>query len=149
MLDEALIGVVETITATMFHVAPELAPLSSSGFDEHALTATIAFQGSFVGELRVTFTAKLARVATSFLLQTQGDVSDEDLRDAIGELTNILAWNVKGLLPAPSLLSLPRVQTGEQILVSYPSVPLGRVLFHVHGEPMWVELTGTNRTKPA
>ena len=41
------------------------------------------------------------------------DVSDDDIADAVGELTNMVGGNIKSLLPEPSTLSLPVVAQGE------------------------------------
>ena len=41
------------------------------------------------------------------------DVSDDDIADAVGELTNMVGGNIKSLLPEPSTLSLPVVAHGR------------------------------------
>lgn len=41
------------------------------------------------------------------------DVSDDDVADAVGELTNMVGGNIKSLLPEPSTLSLPVVAHGR------------------------------------
>jgi chemotaxis protein CheX len=144
MFDEALIGIVETISTTMFGVDAALTTLANSSFDEHAITATITFRGNFAGELRATLTTPLARTLTALMLhEPLRPEDDSDLRDAVGELANIIAGNLKGLVPAPCHLSLPHVQRGSQVSISYPSVLLGRALFVLFGEPMWVELART------
>ena len=49
-----------------------------------------------------------------------GDLSDDEVSDALGELTNMVGGNIKSLLPAPSQLSLPSVAAGESCTVRVP-----------------------------
>jgi CheY-specific phosphatase CheX len=49
---------------------------------------------------------------TRALLGADGEPTADDVRDAVGELTNMLAGNIKALLPGPSTLSLPAVALG-------------------------------------
>ena len=42
----------------------------------------------------------------------EDDVSDDDIGDTVGELTNMVGGNIKSLLPEPSTLSLPVVAHG-------------------------------------
>ncbi|GAB98121.1 chemotaxis protein CheX [Kineosphaera limosa] len=41
------------------------------------------------------------------------DISDDDVADAVGELTNMVGGNIKSLLPEPSTLSVPVVAHGR------------------------------------
>lgn len=41
------------------------------------------------------------------------EISDDDVSDAVGELTNMIGGNIKSLLPEPSTLSLPVVAHGK------------------------------------
>ena len=43
------------------------------------------------------------------------EVKEDDIRDALSELANIIAGNVKALLPAPSHLSLPTYLGGRDV----------------------------------
>ncbi len=55
--------------------------------------------------------AARAVAAAMFGLEADG-VSDDDVADAVGELTNMVGGNIKSLLPEPSTLSLPVVAHG-------------------------------------
>jgi chemotaxis protein CheX len=48
-------------------------------------------------------------VAAALLGVDLDDVTPEDVRDALGELANIIGGNVKSLMPEPAALSLPVV----------------------------------------
>ena len=65
------------------------------------------------------------------------DASASDLTDAIGELANVLGGNVKGLLPGPSLLSLPTVSAEEAPPRSVSS-EAQELWFLCSGEPLVV-----------
>ncbi|HYO84930.1 MAG TPA: chemotaxis protein CheX [Dermatophilaceae bacterium] len=45
------------------------------------------------------------------------EISDDDVADAVGELTNMVGGNIKSLLPEPSSLSLPVVAQGSNPLL--------------------------------
>lgn len=53
-------------------------------------------------------------VAASMFGLAADEVGDEDIADAVGELTNMVGGNIKSLLPEPSTLSLPVVAHGVQ-----------------------------------
>lgn len=44
-----------------------------------------------------------------------GDLQGQDHRDAIYELADIIAGNIKSLLPEPCQLSVPIVQEGTEV----------------------------------
>ncbi len=48
------------------------------------------------------------------------ECSDDDIADAIGELTNMVGGNIKSLLPEPSTLSLPVVAQGKSPTLRVP-----------------------------
>ncbi|WP_226346437.1 chemotaxis protein CheX [Agilicoccus flavus] len=52
-------------------------------------------------------------VAAAMFGLDEADVSDDDIADTIGELTNMVGGNIKSLLPEPSTLSLPVVASGR------------------------------------
>lgn len=65
--------------------------------------------------------------------------SIEDMRDALGELTNVIGGNVKALFPIHSRLSLPATVVPEHALTLAPS-SVDRVWFDWEGEPLLVEV---------
>lgn len=52
-------------------------------------------------------------VAAAMFGLEASEVSDDDIADAVGELTNMVGGNIKSLLPEPSTLSLPVVAHGR------------------------------------
>ncbi|MDO5628497.1 MAG: chemotaxis protein CheX [Mobilicoccus sp.] len=51
----------------------------------------------------------------------EDEASEEDIADAVGELTNMVGGNIKSLLPEPSSLSLPVVAQGKSPTLRVPS----------------------------
>jgi chemotaxis protein CheX len=78
------------------------------------VTGRVFINGAWRGTIEVECSRPLAlRAAASMLGSGVDDVSSKDLKDALGELTNIIGGNIKSLLPGPSHLSLPAVWEGS------------------------------------
>ena len=144
MLDDEIATIFESIAETMLGVPLEVVPEDHVDADDAALTASIALSGDFEGELSATFSAQLARALTGLLLQQPAhETSPADVSDAVGELVNIAAGNLKGVLPRCEI-SLPTVRAAVA-----PSPQAGRRIghgcFRVLGQRMWVELASRPR----
>ncbi|MEZ4331016.1 MAG: chemotaxis protein CheX [Myxococcota bacterium] len=88
-------GVVETPTAT---------PI------EWDLCSEVRIQGAWNGSVSLAFPRETAeRIAAGMLDAKPGELADEEVRDAVGEMANILAGNLKAMLPQPSSLGLPAI----------------------------------------
>lgn len=76
----------------------------------------------------------------------EDDVSDDDIGDTVGELTNMVGGNIKSLLPEPSTLSLPVVASGKipTLKVVGGTELLKQTFISNGGEPMFVHVW--NRT---
>jgi chemotaxis protein CheX len=117
---DALEGIVWQVwTAYLGGIAPaELAPADYvQPFD---VTGAVAIAGAWHGHVilrcRVDGMAAIAAAMLELPHLHPGDDSGvrlEDIVDAAGELLNIVAGNVKSLLPQPALVALPQVVLGE------------------------------------
>lgn len=72
------------------------------------LRASVRVSGAWEGVVVLDCPEELARRTATAMLGSQPH-DRAQLADAIGELTNVIAGNLKVLLPAPSRLSLPAV----------------------------------------
>lgn len=145
VLDDDLVSVFETITEAMFEARVRRAEWPSRPLRGRGFTASIVFRGGFAGVLKVTFSDRLARALTASMLQEPAmGLSVADMCDALGELVNIGAGNLKGVLP-PCELSLPSVQVRELVEPPDATELLGSASLSLFGEPLWVELVGTLR----
>jgi CheY-specific phosphatase CheX len=72
--------------------------------------ARIGLRGSVTGELVLRCSETFARRAAAQMLGTEAE-SDEVAQDALSELSNVMAGNVKGTLLADCALTTPTVTT--------------------------------------
>ncbi len=91
-------------------VEPLEAEIDSSG---PAVAGSVGVSGAADCLISMEMQAAAARaVAAAMFGLSDADVSDDDVADAVGELTNMVGGNIKSLLPEPSTLSLPVVAQG-------------------------------------
>ncbi|MDX6202501.1 MAG: chemotaxis protein CheX [Frankiales bacterium] len=116
-----------------------------------ALDESLSGRPSIVGAVRVTdawfgavvleVTPGLARtVAATMFSSTPDVVTDAEVVDALGELTNMIGGNIKSLLPAPSQLSLPMVADSVWPTSVPGSVDVCRIAFSVGPETAHVSV---------
>jgi chemotaxis protein CheX len=88
--------------------------------------------------------ADVARNAAGVMFDAEGAaVSTEDIHDAVCELINIIAGNIKGALSGSSNLSLPNLVRGQDFKLMFPRhVLLSESHFVYRGEPLLVMLLG-------
>jgi len=106
---------------------------------ESQVTGLVQLSGTFRGAVMIQCPAALGSELTAAMLQGAQAPSTGDMVDALGELTNMFAGNLKALLPKPSSISLPTVAFGShyEIDVVGPTV-LARVSFLCDGHPLVV-----------
>jgi chemotaxis protein CheX len=76
------------------------------------MTGCIHIDGAWNGAVMLQLPRALAEQLSAELFQSDGPPSTEELHDTVGELTNMMAGNIKALLPEPSRISLPTVALG-------------------------------------
>lgn len=83
------------------------------------VTAAIHISGDFHGAVRLECSRILIRRAAAIMFATTEDnLSLDDERDVVGELTNVVAGNIKALLPGSNSISLPTIIEGSDYRVS-------------------------------
>jgi len=86
-----------------------------SHLPEHPIVGAVYLAGEWRGALLLETWAEQAFVWTHKLMSVPAPHSlDDDVRDCIGELANVIAGNLKSLLPAETALSMPSVVEGRQ-----------------------------------
>lgn len=78
------------------------------------ITGCVTIDGAWDGAVMLSCEQTLATSLASELFGADVPVTQGDVRDTVGEVTNMLAGNLKALLPDPSRLSLPTVAIGAQ-----------------------------------
>ncbi len=88
---------------------------------EHEISGVIGLSGKAKGTVVLSLSREAASRATAELLQKPLEEVDDDVTDAIGELTNIIAGGAKAQLEQLALsASLPNVITGKGHAVRFP-----------------------------
>jgi len=111
---EDIVTITQSILTTMLELEsiPCEAPSNADRTDR--ITGCVQISGEWQGAVVVQSSENLARVFACRLLQTsEASVTEEDLRDAFAEMTNMIGGNIKGQVPCPSFLSIPSVTTGQ------------------------------------
>ncbi|MEZ6092874.1 MAG: chemotaxis protein CheX [Pirellulaceae bacterium] len=86
------------------------------------MTAAIRISGDWNALLEVSTTDTAARIVTEVMCGlTQEEMTEEDIKDALGEIANMIGGNVKGSLPGESKLSLPCVGNHDQFPINESS----------------------------
>ena len=111
---EDLIAMNEQIWATMLGIPLASAEIARQATHAHGcIEACVQLVGAWEGAVRLDCSTGLAqRAARRFLAKAPEELTIDDLRDTVGELTNMVAGSVKALLPQPTHVSLPSVADG-------------------------------------
>lgn len=77
--------------------------------------------GAWNGAVQLICDTSAARVwAAGMLMAEPASLSDEEVADALGELTNMVAGSVKATIPGSCALSPPMVVCGHNSTISLP-----------------------------
>ncbi|HTZ44228.1 MAG TPA: chemotaxis protein CheX [Jatrophihabitans sp.] len=93
----------------------ELAPAEADQrlAEPDAVGSAVVISGPWTGRITLDLCGRGAdQLARAMFGQPTGELPAGDLADAVGELGNIIAGNIKSSLPEPSSLSLPEVRFG-------------------------------------
>jgi chemotaxis protein CheX len=78
------------------------------------VTGCVQITGGWNGAVTVELSARFARAAAAALFALEeADVGEDEIRDAVGELANVVGGNIKALMPGGCQLSLPAVVQGR------------------------------------
>ncbi|WP_432548173.1 chemotaxis protein CheX [Kineococcus sp. SYSU DK004] len=149
--DEALAQIVDQMWESYFASSepflPSFEPLEVTG---DVLCASVGITGARPGLVTVTVPRSAGRSLAAVLLSEDGDLDDEDVYDALGEVANIIGGNVKALVPDAGALGLPAIaaapplpRTGSRCAARLDAVWQGHPVSFV----VW--LAGSAATAPA
>ncbi|GAA1800896.1 hypothetical protein GCM10009682_23180 [Luedemannella flava] len=86
------------------------------------IVASVSITGGWSGHVVVSCSDAAAKqAAAAFLMMDATEVSADDVTDVLGELANIVGGNVKSMLPASSMVSLPQVVNVSGGSVRWPA----------------------------
>jgi len=111
------------------------------------ITAAIHLNGDFHGVIRFECSRVLIRRAASIMFaMPEEDLVLDDERDVVGELTNVVAGNIKALIPGSNSISLPTIIEGSDYRVSTVNVESSDDFgFTLDGEAMIVTVVEHRR----
>lgn len=90
------------------------------------ITGCVQIGGEWVGIVLVQCQRSLASKAAGILFDLpESELGDDEIRDVLGELTNMTAGNIKTILPEGCHLAIPLVTAGTDYRLT---VPGGKVL---------------------
>ena len=106
--------------------------------------ATVHISGEWDGTVCLSCSLLAGRHATSAMFGLSDDeVTEADINDAVGELVNVVGGNIKSLVPAPSVLSLPVVTVGSACTIAGHLDLCQEVRFSWMAEPIVVSVWTT------
>ena len=111
---ETAVNITQEIFSTMLGIEARPVVPAPGGEQAHMVVGAIHYAGPWKGVLLLecqplqasAFTAKLIGISPP-------DSVDDDVRDAIGEIANMIAGNLKTILPLETVLSAPAVVEGS------------------------------------
>jgi chemotaxis protein CheX len=110
-----VINIIQEVFSSM--LALEVSPLEAKPAapeNERKISASVGIAGEWNGTVTLQCSADTAcRLAGAMLAMDPLPDVDDDVKDVLGELANIVAGNIKSMLPGPSSLSLPCVIDGS------------------------------------
>lgn len=136
-LDDDIREIAASIWETLF-TSPLEGAVPDGALDEPVVTGCVHIDGSWHGAVMLQYGEALGRVLAGELFRSEAPTPEEVL-DTIGELTNMLAGNIKALLPQPSGISLPTVAVGADYALKVMGTRvLNSVAFQCAGLPLLV-----------
>lgn len=122
-LGETLIASTKEVfdTMVMMETTPEALPEGQAGSISASVTGTLGLAGDLRGILNLHFPDEVARDITASLLGMEIEELDDDVKDAIGEITNMVAGGIKTALAREGMdleLSIPTTVAGKSYQVN-------------------------------
>lgn len=114
-------------------VSPTDKPFRPNG-KGNTLAGCVQITGEWQGSVTLYAPREIGKkVAAIMYSLDEAEIEDQQIQDVIGEITNILAGNIKSILPAPCSISLPCVAVTDFNLHHPGSEMLTAVNFDCEG----------------
>ena len=112
---------------------------------EGDISGVIGLGGEASGSVAITFTADLAKRIYSGMVGQEATELDEDVRDAVGEIANMIAGGAKATLSQEGYnfrIAIPSIVVGEKHTIEHKGKgPCLVVPFDLEGETFWLEVS--------
>jgi chemotaxis protein CheX len=117
------------------------------------ISGVMQFSGDAVGSVAVTFSFRLAAKIYSRMVGEEAAGEDEEVRDAVGEIANMVAGGAKAAFSEKGLfirVAVPSVFAGPKHMIPHSGAgPYLVVPFRLDDETFWLELSFTQAKKAA
>jgi chemotaxis protein CheX len=136
---ETVTQIVESIFATMMELEVSASDKAWHPADDR-LTSCINIEGDWNGAVSLECNqAQACRFAGQLLCMDPPNSVDNDVRDALGELANMIGGNLKSTMAVNSRLSMPSVIDGGQYELRICGTEVqDRLAFQFDGGHFWV-----------
>ncbi|MFP5229932.1 MAG: chemotaxis protein CheX [Acidobacteriota bacterium] len=138
--------IVGSIFSTMLNLEVQ-ADDSPAAPVEDRITSSVFLEGDWNGAVSVECNRRQAcQFAAQFLGSDPPEAVDDDVRDVLGELANMIGGNIKSLIPGQIRLSMPSVIDGHDysVRVCGSSVE-DKIGFRFDGGVFWITVrTGSS-----
>jgi chemotaxis protein CheX len=143
--DEQIVGITQDVWSSFTGKAVGVAPEGVALDAGDVAVGRVALTGDWQGCVLLRCPTRLARTAASAMFDLPAErLTDDEVADALGELTNMIGGNLKSLLPGSSHLSMPAVTVGASSAVRMPrAVLVNRVSLACEGLPLTVSVWQT------
>lgn len=102
--------------------------------------AEILFKGGWKGSVLLQIEPSLAREMAAVMMQKEpADTADAEAMDAVGEIANMIAGNLKPLFPGQRSMSLPKVSQAGLSHLPHDAYPLA-LSYLLDGRGLSIEL---------
>jgi len=110
----------------------------------NAVTVCVKIGGAWEGEVRLHCSPQLGRLIASTIFQVDSDqVGNDEIFDALSELTHIVGGNLKALLPQPVTLCFPSLADPTNWSQTTPQWQMVcRLVLASRGHPFVITLLG-------
>lgn len=104
------------------------------------MTGYAQISGAWRGAVMVECSCGLSRRVAAILFGADvREISNDQINDALGELTDMIGDNIMALLPEPSQLSMPAVSEGTDSLFHSPGRrPMAQISLLCEGKPFQI-----------
>jgi CheY-specific phosphatase CheX len=121
---QSLVAVAPEIWEMMLGVELNLLEGSATGKidSDRTITGLVTVVGDWTGAITVETSTQAARefAAAMFAAEEVSSVSDEEVHDALAEVTNMCGGSIKNLMPGICTLGIPTVTEGTGYTVRVP-----------------------------
>jgi chemotaxis protein CheX len=141
-----VIKIVESIFLTMMDVEVSVSESASVPAGDR-ITAAVYLEGDWNGAVSIECSHPQAcSFAGSFLGMDAPEIVDDDVRDALGELANMIGGNIKSVIGTDIRLSMPSVIDGNDYTVRVCGGCIeNKIAFQFAGGAFWVVIVGKEK----